>query len=50
MTLSNEVKVAEVFPVTSVKVEVIGSKAMLALSFSILLVKCLMERLVRSAL
>ena len=40
-TLSNEEKVAAVVPVTSV--EVTCSEAMLALSFSTLLVKCLMK-------
>ena len=40
-TFSNEEKVAAVFPVTSV--EVTCSEAMLALSFSTLLVKCLMK-------
>ena len=48
MTLSNEVKVAVVVPVTCV--EVTGSDAMLALGFSTLLVKCLMKRLGRSAI
>ena len=43
-------KVAVVILVTSVEIEVTGSDAMLALSFSVLLVKCLMKRLVRSAL
>ena len=47
-TFSNEEKVAAVVPVTSV--EVICSDAMLALSFSTLLVKCLMKILGRSAL
>ena len=47
-TLSNEEKVATVVPVTSV--EVTCSEAMLALSFSTLLVKCLMKILGRSAL
>ena len=47
-TLSNEEKVAAVVPVTSV--EVTCSEAMLALSFSTLLVKCLMKILGRSAL
>ena len=47
-TLSNEEKVVAVVPVTSV--EVTCSEAMLALSFSILLVKCLMKILGRSAL
>ena len=47
-TFSNEEKVAAVVPVTSV--EVISSYAMLALRFSILLVKCLMKILGRSAL
>ena len=45
---SNEEKVAAVVPVTSV--EVTCSEAMLALSFSTLLVKCLMKILGRSAL
>ena len=44
-TFSNEEKVAAVFPVTSV--EVTCSEAMLALSFSTLLVKCLMKILGR---
>ena len=47
-TFSNEEKVAVVFTVTSV--EVTCSEAMLALSFSTLLVKCLMKILGRSAL
>ena len=47
-TFSNEEKVAPVVPVTSV--EVTCSEAMLALSFSALLVKCLMKILGRSAL
>ena len=47
-TFSNEEKVAAVVPVTSV--EVTCSEAMLALSFSTLLVKCLMKRLGRSSL
>ena len=47
-TFSNEEKVAAVFPVTGV--EVTCSEAMLALSFSTLLVKCLMKILGRSAL
>ena len=47
-TFSNEEKVAAVVPVTSV--EVTWSEAMLALCFSILLVKCLMKILGRSAL
>ena len=47
-TFSNEEKVAAVVPVTSV--EVICSEAMLALSFSTLLVMCLMKILGRSAL
>ena len=47
-TFSNEEKVAAVVPVTSV--EVTFSEAMLALSFSTLLVKCLMKILGRSAL
>ena len=48
-TFSNK-KVAEVLPVTSVEVKVTGSETMLALSFFILLLKCLMKRLGRSAL
>ena len=47
-TFSNEEKVAAVVSVTSV--EVTCSEAMLALSFSTLLVKCLMKILGRSAL
>ena len=47
-TFSNKEKVAAVVPVTSV--EVTCSEAMLALSFSSLLVKCLMKILGRSAL
>ena len=47
-TFSNDEKVAAVVPATSV--EVICSEAMLALSFSTLLVKCLMKILGRSAL
>ena len=47
-TFSNEEIVAAVVPVTSV--EVTCSEAMLALSFSTLLVKCLMKILGRSAL
>ena len=47
-TFSNEEKVAVVVPVTSV--DVTCSEAMLALSFSTLLVKCLMKILGRSAL
>ena len=47
-TFSNEEKVAAVVPVTSV--EVTCSEAMLALSFSTLLVECLMKILGRSAL
>ena len=47
-SFSNEENVAAVVPVTSV--EVICSEAMLALSFSTLLVECLMEILGRSAL
>ena len=47
-TFSNEEKVAAVVPVTSV--EVTFSEAMLALSFSTLLVKCLIKTLGRSAL
>ena len=42
-TFSNEEKVAVVVPVTGI--EVTYSKAMLALSFSTLLAKCLMKRL-----
>ena len=45
-TFSNEVKVAVVVPVTSV--EVTGSVAILALSSSTLLLKCLIKRLGRS--
>ena len=47
-TFSNEEKVAVLVPVTSV--EGTGSEAMLSLSFSTLLVKCLMKQLGRSAL
>ena len=47
-TFSNEEKVAAVVPATSV--EAICSEAMLALSLSNLLVKCLMKILGRSAL
>ena len=47
-TFSNEEKVAAVVPVTCV--EVADSGAMLALSFSTLLVECLMKILGRSAL
>ena len=47
-TFSNEEKVAVVVPVTSV--EVTCFEAMLALSFSTLLVKCLMKILGRSSL
>ena len=47
-TFSNEEKVAAVVPVTSV--EVTCSEAMSALSFSALLVQCLMKILGRSAL
>ena len=47
-TFLNEEKVAVVVTVTSV--EVTCSESMLALSFSTLLVKCLMKRLGRSAL
>ena len=46
-TFSNEEKVAVVVPVTSV--EATCSEAMLALSFSTLLVMCLMKTLGRSA-
>ena len=46
-TFSNEEKVAAVFQVTSVGL--ICSEAMLALSFSTLLVKCLMKIQGRSA-
>ena len=45
-TLLNEVKVSVVIQVTSV--EVTGSEAILALSFSTLMVKCLMNILGRS--
>ena len=47
-TFTYEEKVAAVVPVTCV--EVICSEAMLSLSFSSLLVKCLMKILGRSAL
>ena len=47
-TFSNEEKVVAVVPVSSV--EVTYSEAMLATSFSTLLVKCLMKILGRSAL
>ena len=47
-TFSNEEKVVAVVPVTSV--EVTCSEAMLALSFSTLLVKCLIQVLGRAAL
>ena len=47
-TFSNEEKVAAVVPVASV--EVTCSEAMLALSFSTLLVRCLMKILGRSAI
>ena len=47
-TFSNKEKVAAVIPVTNV--EVTCSEAMLALSFSTLLVKCLMKILGRSSL
>ena len=47
-TLLNEENVA-VVPVTSVEVEVARSEATLAPGFSILLVKCQMKRLGRSA-
>ena len=47
-TFSNEGKFAAVVPVSSI--EVTCSEAMLALSFSTLLVKCLMKILGRSAL
>ena len=47
-TFSNEERVVAVVPITSV--EVTCSEAMLALSFSTLLVKCLMKVLGRSAL
>ena len=47
-TYSNEEIVTVVVPVTSV--ETTCSEAMLALSFSTLLVKCLMKRLGRSTL
>ena len=47
-TFSNEEKVAAVVPVTSAKETC--SEAMLGLSFSTLLVKCLMNILPRSAL
>ena len=47
-TFSNEEKVAPVVPVTSI--EATCSEAMVALSFSTLLVMCLMKILGRSAL
>ena len=47
-TFSNEEKEAAVVPVTSI--EATCSEAMLALSFYILLVKCLMKILGRSSL
>ena len=47
-TFSNEEKVAVVIP--KISVEVTCSEAMLALTFSTLLVKCLMKILGRSAL
>ena len=47
-TFSNEDKVAVVVPVTSV--ETTCSEAMIALSLTTLLVKCLMKRLGRLAL
>ena len=47
-TSSNEEKVAVVVPVKSSEVKC--SEAMLALSFSTLLVRCLMNRLGKSAL
>ena len=47
-TFSNEERVSAVVPVTSV--EVTCPEAMLALSFSTLVVKCLMKTLGRSAL
>ena len=49
-TISNEEKDAVVVRVTSVEVEVTGTNAMLALSFSTLLVESLMKILGRSAL
>ena len=51
MTLfSNDENIKLVDPVTSVEVKVTGSKAMLALSFSSLLLKYLKKRLEKSAL
>ena len=47
-TFSSFEKVAVVVPVTSI--EATCSEAMLALSFSTLLVKCLIKRLERSAI
>ena len=47
-TFSNEEKVIVVNPVTSV--DITCSEAMLALSFSTLMIKCLMKILGRSAL
>ena len=46
-TFSNEEEVAVVVPITSI--DVTCSEAMLVLSFCALLVKCLMNRLGRSA-
>ena len=46
-TFSNEENVTVVVPVTSVNAEVACSKAMLALGFSTLLLKCLMRRIGR---
>ena len=48
-TLSNK-KVVVVVPVTSVEVELTDSKAMIALSFTTLSLKCLMKMLGRSVL
>ena len=50
VTLSSEEKVTVVVTATSVVVEVKGSEAMLAPSFSTSLVDCLIDRLRRSAL
>ena len=49
-TFSTEENVTVVVQVTSVEVEETGSEAMLALSFSTSLLKCLMKRLGRLAL
>ena len=48
-TFSNEGKLALVVPVTSVEAEITGSKEIIALSFSMSLLVCLLKRLLRSA-